>query len=107
MSRPHRLAFGEGEPFCHLPQDDLGWLAGRMVQEDYPAGHTVLSPGSPGEHLYFIESGYIGLFPETGDTVLAELVPRECFPSKHWRMARQSASASAPCKFDLLAPEDE
>jgi len=51
-----------------------------MVQEDYPAGHTVLSPGSPGEHLYFIESGYIGLFPETGDTVLAELVPRECFP---------------------------
>lgn len=80
MNKPYRLAFGEGEPFCHLPDDDLTWLAGRMVQEDYAAGHTVLSPGCPGDNLFFIESGGIALFPETGDTVLAELVPRECFP---------------------------
>jgi CBS domain-containing protein len=77
---PNRLAFSEGEPFCHLPEDDLGWLASRMVQEDYPAGRTVLAAGTPGDYLFFIESGYIALFPEMGDTALAELVPRECFP---------------------------
>lgn len=80
MNNAHRLAFSEGEPFCHLPEEDLGWLASRMIQENYPAGQTVLAAGSPGDHLFFIESGYIALLPEAGDSVLAELVPRECFP---------------------------
>lgn len=55
---PNRLAFSEGEPFCHLPEDDLGWLASRMVQEDYPAGRTVLAAGTPGDYLFYRERLY-------------------------------------------------
>lgn len=80
MNQPHRLAFCDGEPFCHLPEADLAWLADRMVEQGYSSGQTVLAAGSPGDHLFFIESGYIALLPESGTGILAELVPRECFP---------------------------
>ncbi len=82
VSAERRLALLQGVPaFARLPDGALRELAGRLEEENHPAGSIVVAEGETGDRLYLISDGRaeVSAAGQGGPVPLATLGPGEMF----------------------------
>ena len=51
--------------FSRLPDEELACLAGVMEEKIFPAGTVILQEGDPGDHMYLLLEGTVGVLKTT------------------------------------------
>lgn len=76
------LMLKRSETFSAVNTEDLRIVARELVQEEFYPGERVFDIKDPGEHMYIIASGKIGISIDADplkQNFIAELGPGECF----------------------------